>query len=126
MQMRSTLAFLATLTLASSAFADPTCRLVEIRFKPMANLQIAAWIEDTQGNYVDTAYITRLATKLDAILVVNRVKVHTALTGEIQSGLMKSCVGTTNVAVIPSGRSSPLKRRGGRGRGGKSLGRYRR
>jgi hypothetical protein len=74
--MRSTLAFGAFLTLvfaAGSAAADPTCRLVEIRMKPVANLQIAAWIEDPKGNYVDTAYITRLTGSLG---LANRPGLH--------------------------------------------------
>jgi hypothetical protein len=38
---------------------DPSCRMVEINFQPVAHLQIAVWIEDAAGNYVDTAYVTR-------------------------------------------------------------------
>jgi hypothetical protein len=56
MQMRT----FAILLLAGAASADPNCRNVAITFKPAANLQIAVWIEDAQGNYVDTAYVTRL------------------------------------------------------------------
>ena len=41
------------------ADADASCRLVEIDFQPAAHLQIAVWIEDAAGNYVDTAYVTR-------------------------------------------------------------------
>jgi hypothetical protein len=37
-----------------------TCRSIEVAFKPVPNLQIAVWIEDAKGNYVDTAYVTRL------------------------------------------------------------------
>jgi hypothetical protein len=37
-----------------------TCRSVEITFKPVPNLQIAVWIEDATGNFIDTAYVTRL------------------------------------------------------------------
>jgi len=44
----------------------------------------------------------------------------------MRAGLMKSCVGSLNVAVEPTGRRSALKKRGGRRRGGKMLGRYRR
>jgi hypothetical protein len=52
--------WLVSLILASAASADPVCRTVSVSFKPVANLQIAAWIEDSQGNYVDTAFVTRL------------------------------------------------------------------
>lgn len=34
------------------------CRVVEMQMTPAAGLQIVAWVEDTAGNYVDTAYIT--------------------------------------------------------------------
>jgi hypothetical protein len=37
-----------------------SCRSVEVTFKPVPKLQIAVWLEDDQGNYVDTAYVTRL------------------------------------------------------------------
>jgi hypothetical protein len=37
-----------------------SCRSIEVAFKPVPNLQIAVWIEDDKGNYVDTAYVTRL------------------------------------------------------------------
>ncbi|HZS38825.1 MAG TPA: CFI-box-CTERM domain-containing protein [Polyangia bacterium] len=47
------------LACAAAARADGTCRLVEISFQPAANLQIAVWIEDAQGHYVDTAWVTR-------------------------------------------------------------------
>jgi hypothetical protein len=43
-----------------AASADPPCRTVEIAFRPAKELQIAVWIEDPQGNYVDTAFVTRL------------------------------------------------------------------
>jgi hypothetical protein len=42
------------------AYADPgVCHFVDVDFTPTADLQIVAWIEDTKGNYVDTAYITQ-------------------------------------------------------------------
>ncbi|MDB4964395.1 MAG: Fibronectin type domain protein [Myxococcales bacterium] len=52
---------IAAVALAASsiAVADSACRLVEINFQPAAHLQLAVWIEDAQGNYVDTAYVTR-------------------------------------------------------------------
>lgn len=53
------------LGLATPAAAqDPTCRTVEVTFKPVKDLQIAVWIEDEQGNYVDTAFVTRLTGTL--------------------------------------------------------------
>jgi hypothetical protein len=39
--------------------ADPSCRLVDVSFQPSPFLQIAVWVEDPAGNYVDTAWITR-------------------------------------------------------------------
>jgi hypothetical protein len=52
---------LALALLPSAASADPPCGAVEIRFAPGApGMQIAVWIEDAAGNYVDTAYVTRL------------------------------------------------------------------
>ena len=40
--------------------ATPTCRTVAVDFKPVKNLQIAVWVEDTLGNYVATLYVSRL------------------------------------------------------------------
>lgn len=57
------LSLLIAITSSATARAqaeDMTCRNVQIEFKPVKNLQIAVWIEDTQGNYVATAYVTRL------------------------------------------------------------------
>lgn len=47
---------------AAQAGGDETsaCRYVEVEMTPSDDLQIVIWIEDTAGNYVDTAYITRL------------------------------------------------------------------
>lgn len=39
---------------------EPSCRVIEFELTPTSDLQIVIWIEDDQGNYVDTAYITRL------------------------------------------------------------------
>lgn len=39
---------------------DASCRLVQIEMMPSDDLQIVVWIEDAAGNYVDTAFITRL------------------------------------------------------------------
>jgi hypothetical protein len=36
------------------------CRTVEVAFRPVKNLQMAVWAEDTKGNYVATLYVTRL------------------------------------------------------------------
>jgi hypothetical protein len=44
---------------AHTAAAQSSCRLVEINFQPAAHLQIVAWVEDSAGTYVDTAYVTR-------------------------------------------------------------------
>jgi len=40
-----------------------------------------------------------------------------------RAGLLGSCVGSLNVGVKPTGRSSPVKRRKGRGRGSATYGR---
>lgn len=52
--------------LASSADAasGSECLQIETTFQPVPNLQIAVWVEDTAGNYVDTVYITRLTGTL--------------------------------------------------------------
>jgi hypothetical protein len=52
------LAFAFLLALNSIARADD-CRTVEITFNPVPNLQIAVWIEDPNGKYIDTAFVTR-------------------------------------------------------------------
>jgi hypothetical protein len=39
---------------------EASCRLVQIEMTPAEDLQIVVWIEDAAGNYVDTAFITRL------------------------------------------------------------------
>jgi hypothetical protein len=43
------------------SFADPAplCRVVEVDFTPADNLQIAAWLEDSAGAYVQTIYLTQ-------------------------------------------------------------------
>lgn len=43
---------------------DVACRKTETTFKPAPNLQIAVWIEDDTGKYVDTIYVTRLTGTL--------------------------------------------------------------
>jgi hypothetical protein len=59
--MRTSLLFLFLCTAASG---DPVCRSVDVTFQPVANLQMAVWVEDASGNYVDTAYVTRLTGAL--------------------------------------------------------------
>ncbi len=51
---------------APPARADdpPTCRAVEVTLKPVPRVQMAVWIEDDAGNYVDTIYVTRLTGSL--------------------------------------------------------------
>jgi len=40
---------------------DPPCGLIEVRLRPgAAGMQMAVWLEDKAGNFVDTAYVTRL------------------------------------------------------------------
>jgi hypothetical protein len=39
-----------------------------------------------------TAYINRHVTEVGGVIVLNRIKLHTALTGDMQSGLTKMCV----------------------------------
>jgi hypothetical protein len=47
----------AALAPARSAAAGE-CRVVHVDLQPTAKLQIVAWIEDAQGNYVDTIFLT--------------------------------------------------------------------
>lgn len=49
---------LAGVMVAAAPARAQQCRVVEMQMTPSANLQIVAWVEDTAGNYVDTAYIT--------------------------------------------------------------------
>jgi hypothetical protein len=34
------------------------CRVIDLEMQPTAGLQIVAWFEDTEGNYIDTIFIT--------------------------------------------------------------------
>tara|TARA_R110002096_G_scaffold143328_1_gene299090 strand:- start:48928 stop:50517 length:1590 start_codon:yes stop_codon:yes gene_type:complete len=43
----------------NNAEAAEECRVVNVDFKPTEDLQIVVWIEDTEGNFVDTVFITR-------------------------------------------------------------------
>ena len=53
------LAILALAPAAAHADQAGECHTVDIDVVPAADLQIVAWVEDTAGNYVDTAYITQ-------------------------------------------------------------------
>ncbi len=54
----------ADLTAAADPIAaaddDASCRLVQLDMTPTDDLQIVVWIEDRDGAYVDTVYITQL------------------------------------------------------------------
>lgn len=53
------LALLWCLLIAGERAANAQqCRVIELHFTPATTLQIVAWIEDAQGTYVDTTYIT--------------------------------------------------------------------
>ncbi len=47
-------------TLAPARIADADCRLAQVQFTPEAGMQIAVWLEDAQGHFVDTLFVTRL------------------------------------------------------------------
>ena len=57
--MKQTIFSLGILLAATSVHAQATCRVVEVEFQPVAHLQIAVWVEDPNGTYIDTAYVTR-------------------------------------------------------------------
>ncbi len=61
--MKSWLAF-AVLLACSPALAAPTCRNVEVSLKPIPRVQMAVWVEDASGKYIDTLYVTRLTGSL--------------------------------------------------------------
>ena len=44
---------------AAVTHADPPCRTVQVMMQPSPHLQIAVWIEDDGGNFLDTVYLTR-------------------------------------------------------------------
>jgi hypothetical protein len=54
------LAAVLTASGAGTASAADSCRVIEIDMVPTADLQIVVWLEDSEGNYVDTLFITRL------------------------------------------------------------------
>ncbi len=62
--MRLGVLLLSLLGVAGIARADSSCRSVEITFNPTPNLQAVVWVEDSNGNYIDTVYITRLTGSL--------------------------------------------------------------
>ena len=45
--------------MAGTAEGEGICRVVGFEMKPSDDLQIVIWIEDTEGGFVDTAFITR-------------------------------------------------------------------
>jgi hypothetical protein len=49
---------LAGLATSPRVAGAQVCRLIDIEMLPSSGLQIVAWIEDTNGQYVDTAFIT--------------------------------------------------------------------
>src|SRR5262245_43837116 len=63
----------AAMVAATTGARAETCRTVEITMKPVANLQMAAWIEDSSGKYVDTVYVSRLTGTLG---LANRPGLH--------------------------------------------------
>lgn len=44
---------------AAQPAEEPECRVVEFEVTPTDDLQMVVWLEDTEGNYVDTLFITR-------------------------------------------------------------------
>lgn len=61
----SRIACVLTLGLAAVARADgPSCSDIEVTFKPTPNMQIAIWVEDASGKYIDTVYVTRMTGTL--------------------------------------------------------------
>ncbi len=55
--------FLAT-SLAAAAQADAQDLLIELHYKPVPNLQVAIWLEDADGKFVDDLFVTQLTGKL--------------------------------------------------------------
>jgi hypothetical protein len=51
---------LALGAVAPAAADTPMCHVVDVEFTPAADLQVVVWVEDPQGHYLDTAFITQL------------------------------------------------------------------
>ncbi len=49
---------------AAAPLARAECRVAELNFHPVSELQVAIWVEDAQGHFVDTLYITRATGSL--------------------------------------------------------------
>jgi hypothetical protein len=58
MNIAGRLALLASLLFTTPSHAGEQCVNVQVQFTPTDSLQIVAWIEDTNGTYIDTVYIT--------------------------------------------------------------------
>jgi hypothetical protein len=52
--------FLVAAVSAPSQRVDADCRLAQVQFTPEAGMQMAVWLEDANGNFVDTLFVTRL------------------------------------------------------------------
>jgi hypothetical protein len=60
-----TLAVLGAVLLAPPRTpADADCRIARFEFHPVPELQIAVWVEDASGRFVDTVYLTRATASL--------------------------------------------------------------
>jgi hypothetical protein len=55
---RLALAGVVSLGFVKPAFADAS-RCIDVHFTPSDNLQIVVWLEDAQGNFIDTLFITQ-------------------------------------------------------------------
>jgi len=49
---------------ATAQAANEEEALLEFNFEPVPDLQIAIWLEDTEGNYIKTVYVTQATGKL--------------------------------------------------------------
>jgi hypothetical protein len=57
--MKPNLTLLALLALTSTVRADSQCHLVRLTFEPTDALQIVGWVEQADGTFVDTIYLTQ-------------------------------------------------------------------
>lgn len=57
---------LAVIAAARAVVAEEpaACRSLAVVFKPIPRVQMAVWVEDGQGKYIDTLYVTRLTGSL--------------------------------------------------------------